>query len=225
MAAQKDNMVGLFQDLGIAEFDWVNDPNGFALLLVEEANKLRKQLQQRNTITDVEERFRYDAVHNSDAVEIAEEFINRFSNELYNFTPEVMVNILARMPVITQELHGIVRATAMRKGQLFSRRRLHGMYIRIRKMYESYTAFYKSFDPDTMKGVPLIPALPGNYSDDSSLGITEYVFYIGTTQFYNYYNCARILGIQIASYMDLVEYFEKNSEFDGKPLRMVELTR
>ncbi|UOF81966.1 hypothetical protein [Caudoviricetes sp.] len=223
--ANNQSVVGIFQDLGIDYSDMHSNPGDFARRVADAAKKLGTQLDQKNTLSDYVERFKYDAEHNTQAKEIADNFVARMEEEVYNFTPEVMVNILAQMPHLMQEMHGIVRATAQRKGNFFSRRRIHAMYVRIRKAYEAHVDFYKMFDAEAVKGVPIIPARSGNYSDDSSLGITEYVFFIGTTEYYNYYEAAKVLGIEIKNYMDIVEYFNTHESFEGKPLRLVELTR
>lgn len=220
-----NSVIGIFQDLDIDYSDMQENPKAFALRVFEASKKLGLQLDQKNTLTDFIERFNYEASHDKQAQLVAEDFVARMEEEIYNFTPEVMVNILARMPGLTQEMHSIVRSTAQRKGNLFSRKRVHGMYVQLRKCYEAHVSFWKMFNEEAMKGVPIMPAKSGNYSDETSRGITEYVFYIGNTEYYNYYNCARVLGIEIKNYMDIVEYFNTHDKFGDQPLRLVELSR
>jgi len=216
----------IWEDFGIDQTDWLDDPKAFSNRILAKADELRRELQSKNSVANLEENFKAKALSNKDAAAIAEEFIENILNTMAEFDPEVVANILVRFPEVTKTAHTIIRSTSMRKNRVYSKKRLHAMYVKLRKMYGMYTDFMKMYAPD--KKFPMIPAMSGNYADDkTTLGITEYAFVIDDEEYYNWYHVARMLDVKIENYMDLVEIFEnaKNNKINGKKVSLVDLSR
>lgn len=226
MATTHNKFENTWADMGIDFSDWQTNPAEFCKRVAKKANELAAELQKENSLMDTEERFKARAYSNKEAAAEAQEFIDLLMEKMSNSSPEVIANIMVRMPEVTSYGHTIIRTTSMRLGRSMSKKRTHAMYVKLRKMYESYTNFYKMVYPDQLKNPPIIPARSGNYGDEGkNLGIKEYIFCIGEEEYMNYYTAARILGIEIANYMDLVEYYQANkTSTDGRKLTLIDLS-
>lgn len=207
------SMMAIFKDLEIPHDDWTDNPAEFAKRIRDAANKLDQELKAKNSVLSMEERFKSKAAANVEANNFADQYVEKILDDIMGFDPEVMACILVRIPGISKDIAQTIRAISMRKEKAFSKRRTHLMYNRLRKAYETYVGFMKTFRPQDIGNPPLIPSRPGNYGNDS-YAVTEYEFLIDGEGYLNWYYVARIIGIEIHSYMDLVEAIQ-NAE-DGK---------
>lgn len=207
-------MIGIFQDLDIPYEDWTDNPKEFAKRLRDAANKLDIQLKEKNNVLSMEERFKAKSLSNPEFSAQADEFIDSIMDQLNLMEPEVMACVLSRLPEVSQHIARTIRVMSMRQEKQFSKRRVHLMYNRLRKAYETYVGFMKTFRPNDIGNPPNIPARPGNYGNDS-ISVKEYVFTIDGNDYLNYYTAARILGVEISTYMDLVDMFEGQTELNG----------
>lgn len=214
----QQKMVGIFKDLGIDYTVWMDNPSAFARTLRDAAMKLDVQLKEKNSILNLEERFKSKALSNKVAQEQAEEFIQSIFDQIMGMDIDTMVCVLTKLPEISHSMAVTIRNQSMRQERSFSKRRIHLMYSKLRKAYEIYIGFMMAFKPEDLmkdgKTPPMIPARPGNYNSDS-LGIKEYLFTIDGDDYLNYYTAARILEIDIVSYMDLVDALNGKSKWNG----------
>lgn len=210
MTNAKD-MIGIFQDLDIEYSDWTENPKEFAKRLRDKAHQLDAQLKEKNTVLDLEERFKAKAFGNREANDRAEEFISYILDQIAEMDVETQACVLTRLPEVTQTIAKTIRVTSMRQERTFSRKRVHMMYNKLRKAYETYVSFMSTFRPEDIGKPPMIPARPGNYASDHS-SIKEYIFWIDGKDYVNYYTAARILGQEITHYTDLVDFFQEEME-------------
>lgn len=212
-------MIGIFQDLEIPYEDWTENPKEFAKRLRDAANKLDVQLREKNNVISMEERFKAKALSNPEFNAQADEFIDSIMDQIMQMEPEVLACVLTKLPEVSSSIARTIRTMSMRQEKQFSKKRVHLMYNRLRKAYETYVEFMKTFRAAEIGNPPNIPARPGNYGNDS-LSIKEYVFYIDDVDYLNYYTAARILGVEISHYMDLVDMFEGQTELNGHKISL-----
>lgn len=225
MTTEKNKFITTWIDLGVDYENWRTDPKDFCEKVAKRARELAIDLEKANTVMSNEESFKAQAYKDKEAIAAAEEIINNLMDILVASSPEVIANVMIRMPQVTSFGHTTIRTMAMRKTRTYTKKRTHAMYVRLRKMYESYTEFMKLMYPEDLKNPPIIPAKSGNYGKDTELGIKEYIFCIDGEEFMNYYEAARLIGITIESYMDLVEYYQANDTTeDGRELTMIDLS-
>lgn len=213
----------VWEDLDIDYTDWQDNPKEFSKRVADKARQMAAELDKPNTVLSAEENFKAKALANTEAAAKAEELIANIKDVLMGDDTDVMVNFVARIGTLTSDFHKIIHTMAMRNSRGFSKARTHAMYVRLRKAYETYVEFQKWFNPE-VKTLPIIPAKPGNYSSSSiGSGMRELVFKLDDEEYFNYYTVARILGIEISTYMDLVEFFDKNKEHKGYALSYREI--
>lgn len=211
-----DKMASIFYDLNIDASKLMDNPKEFLEVMRMAASKLDSQLKDSNSLQSMEDKFRQNALKNKEANEEADEFINQITDLFSELSPETLCCILVRLPEVSRQIKSGITAMAMRQEKTFSKKRIHFMYNSLRKAYERYVTFLKAFYPEKIGNPPMIPARPGNYGNDSAT-IVEYIFIIDNEPYANYYTAARIVGVPINHYMDLVDAFRaaENNEING----------
>jgi hypothetical protein len=197
-----------------------SEPLIFARSVAAKAAEIKAQLNATSTINSLNSKFRAVAEKNVEAKQLADELISEFLDKLSEQTPEVLVHILPRLAEIAEFCDGTIRHESMRSrmNNGFSKKRLHQMYIKLRKMYEQYCQAMEAF---ANAKFPMIPALSGNYNDTTKL--PEFIFQVDDEVIMNYYHAARLCEFEANSYMDVVERFTDVTEINGHKVKMVEL--
>jgi len=199
-----------------------DDPMIFARSVVAKAAEIRTQLNATSTLNSLNLKFRAQAEKNLDAKAIADVIVSNMLDCLSEQIPEVLVHVLPRLAELADFCDGTIRHESMRSrmNNGFSKKRLHQMYIKLRKMYEQYCAAMQLMTPNKF---PLIPAVSGNYNDSTRSGSMEHLFEVDGEVIVNYYHAARLCEFEANSYMDVVEKFTGVSEINGHKVKMVEL--
>ena len=130
-------MAAIFHDLQIDATNWQENPKEFLQVMKTAGAKLANQLDNNNSLQTMEDKFRQKALKDPEANKIADEVIAQFTDTIAELSPEILCCILTRLPEVSRQIKASITGMAMRQEKTFSKKRIHGMYNRLRKAIDA----------------------------------------------------------------------------------------
>lgn len=213
MAEGKNAFKNLMDDLGIDYSDMETNPKVFCRRVYDAAMNLSRTLDEKQTDADIQRKFREKATKDEDAIKEAQLAYDAISKIIHDLSPAAVANLLPMMSEITSQMNNVVKTAAYRESddKRLSKKYVHEMYINLKKFYEVYVNYLKLFN-GVKENFPIIPAKSGNYSNGATSS-SFFIVEIDGEPYWNPYRAAKVLGLEIDFYTDLIEIV-KNS--DGK---------
>lgn len=221
----------IWEEFSIDTADKWDNPVAFATRIAIFCQGLKTDVVSVNSIGGLKNAFISKAEKDLSAKDKASMFIQTILDDMAELDPEVIVHVLAQLKKLDEFGDGIVLGAAMRTTtRTYSRKRAIAMYRRLRDAYNTYCNAMSVLFSEKGYIFPIVPPLTGNYSDNQLMGDNnrEFIFAIDGETYLNYHYVARILGVEISSMMDLVDFLEANTadgvgEINGHSVELLEL--
>lgn len=211
MSGTKSAFISICEDLEINMDTMKEDPTSFLKACHAKSRWLAAELDKKTTLTDMESEFKQKAYKNKEAVTQADIVYNEILDIILDQEPEVIAVLLGKMTDINGIAANQVRSHAIRASdkEHLSKKHLHYMYVQLKTCYDAYVKFLQMFNPESIKGVGIIPSKSGNYGTDNVSGVKLYSYTVDGEYVANPFRVAKMLGLSIKHWMDLNDILEE----------------